>query len=93
MYRLLARGPPPRGEEEEDNYSTPVAFDVDDGNGGEVEVNGECGGDGNSDGPIDNNDNDDYDVDDKTTTTMGGWEDRSANVGRDGGRGGEGGGG
>ncbi len=34
--RLLARGLLPRGKEEEDNDSTPVAFDVDDGNGGEV---------------------------------------------------------
>ncbi len=34
--RWSARGPPPGGEEEEDNDSTPVAFDVDDGNGGEV---------------------------------------------------------
>ncbi len=39
--RRLARGPPPRSKEEEDNDSTPVAFDVDDSNGGKVEVNGE----------------------------------------------------
>ncbi len=62
LSRLLARGPPPGGEEEENNDSTPVAFDVDDGNGGEVEVNGECKGDGNSDGPIDNNNNNNYNV-------------------------------
>ncbi len=54
--RLLARGPPPGGKEEKDNASTPVVFDVNDGNGGEfVEVNGECEGNGNSDCPIDNN--------------------------------------
>jgi hypothetical protein len=52
--RLLARGPPPGGKKEKDNDSTPVAFDVDDGDGGKVvEVNGECEGNGNSDGPID----------------------------------------
>jgi hypothetical protein len=61
--RRLARGRPPRGKEEEDDDSTPVAFDVDDGNGGQVEVNGECKGNGNSNGPIDNNDNDNYDID------------------------------
>ncbi len=57
--RRLARGPPSGGEEEEDDDSTPVAFDVDDGDCGQVEVNGECEGNGNSDGPIDNNDNND----------------------------------
>jgi hypothetical protein len=40
--RQLTRGPPPGGEEEKDNDSTPVAFDVDDGDSGEVvEVNGD----------------------------------------------------
>ncbi len=34
--RLLARGPPPKGKEEKDNDSTPVAFDVNYGNGGEL---------------------------------------------------------
>jgi hypothetical protein len=34
----------PGGKEEEDNDSTPDAFDVDDGDGGKVEVNGECKG-------------------------------------------------
>ncbi len=58
---LLARGPPPGGKEEKDNGSTPVAFDVDDSNGGKVEVNGECKGNGNSNGPVDNND-DNYDA-------------------------------
>jgi hypothetical protein len=60
--RRLARGQPPRGKEEEDDDSTPVAFDVDDGNGGRVEVNGECEGNGNSNGPIDNNNNNDYNI-------------------------------
>jgi hypothetical protein len=64
LPRRLARGPPPGGKEEEDNNSTPVAFDVGDGDCGKVEVNGECVGDGNSDGPIDNNDDNNYDVDD-----------------------------
>ena len=54
--RRLARGPPPGGEEEEDDNSTPVAFDVDDSKGGKVEVNSECKGNGNSNGPVDNND-------------------------------------
>ncbi len=54
--------PPPGGKEEEDDDSTPVAFDVDDGNGGQVEVNGECKGNGNSDGPIDKNNNNDYNI-------------------------------
>ncbi len=58
----MARGPLPGGKEEKDNDSTPVAFDVNDGNGGKVvEVNGECEGNGNSDGPIDNNNDDNYD--------------------------------
>jgi hypothetical protein len=58
LSRLLARGPPLGGEEEKDNNSTPVAFDVNDSNGGKVvEVNGECEGNGKSDGPIDNNNN------------------------------------
>jgi hypothetical protein len=52
----LARGPLPRGEEEEYNDSTPVAFDFNEGDSSKVEVNGECGGDGNSNGPISNND-------------------------------------
>ncbi len=56
MSRLLARGPPPGGKEVEDNNSAPVAFDVDDGNGGKVEVNGEYKGNGNSNGPVDDND-------------------------------------
>ncbi len=60
--RLLARGLPPGGKEEKDNDSTPVAFDVDDGNGGTVEVNGEWEGDGNSDCPVDNNNDDNYNV-------------------------------
>jgi hypothetical protein len=59
LSRRLARGPPPGGAEEEDNNSTPVAFDVNDGDGGKVEVNGECKGNSNSNGPIDNNSNDD----------------------------------
>ena len=59
----MARGLPPGGKEEKDNNSTPVAFDVDDGNGGKVvEVNGECKGNGNSDGPVDNNNNNNYNV-------------------------------
>jgi hypothetical protein len=56
-------GPPPGGKEEKDNDSTPVGFDVDAGNGGEViEVNGECKGNGNSNGPIANNNNNNYNV-------------------------------
>ncbi len=51
MSRLLARGPPRGGEEEEDNDSTPVAFNVNDGNGGKVEVNGEYEGDGTAMAP------------------------------------------
>ncbi len=62
MSRLLARGLPPRGEDEEDNDSTLVAFDVKVGDGGKVEVNGECKGNGNSNGPEDNNNNNHYDV-------------------------------
>ncbi len=63
LSRLLARGPLPGGKEEKDNNSTPVVFDVNDGNGGKViEVNGECKGNGNSDGPIDNNNDDNYNV-------------------------------
>ncbi len=54
--RRLARGLPPGDKEEEDNDSTPVAFDVDDSKGGKVEVNSECKGNGNSNGPVDNND-------------------------------------
>jgi hypothetical protein len=60
--RLLARGPPPGGKEKEDNNSTPIAFDVNDGNSGKVEVNGECKGNGNIDGPVDNNEDNDYNV-------------------------------
>ncbi len=67
--RWLARVPPPGGKEEEDNDSTPVAFDVDDSNGGKVEVNGECKGNGNSDG---NNDNNDYDVNNDKNNDNGG---------------------
>jgi hypothetical protein len=82
--RLLARGPPPRGKGEMDNDSTPVAFDVNDGNGGKViEVNGECKGDGNSNGPVDNNNDDNYDVgNDNNDDDNGGGQDRSANMGR-----------
>ncbi len=58
----LARGPLPGGEEEEDDGSTPVVFDVNDGNGGQVEVKGECEGNGISNGTVDNNDNDNYDI-------------------------------
>jgi hypothetical protein len=85
LSRLLARGLPPGGEEEKDNDSTPVAFDVDDGNGGKViEVNGECKGNGNSDGPIDNNNDDNYDIsnDDNDDDNGGGGQDRSANLGQ-----------
>jgi hypothetical protein len=63
LSRQLARGPPPGGKEEEDINSTPVAYDDDDNGGGEVEVNGECEGDGNSNGPVDNNVNKDWDID------------------------------
>ncbi len=81
--RLLVRGPPPRGKEEEDDDSTPDAFDVDDGNGGQVdEVNGECEGNGNSNGPVDNNNNDDYDIDNNNNDNNGGGQDRSANMGQ-----------
>ncbi len=52
LSRLLARGPLPGGEEEKDNNITPVVFDVDDGNDGNViEVNGKCKGNGNSMAP------------------------------------------
>jgi hypothetical protein len=80
----LARGPPPGGKEEKDNNSTPVAFDVDDGNGGEVfEVNSECKGDSNSDGPVDTNNDDNYYIgnDDNNDNDSGGGQDRSANMG------------
>ncbi len=60
--RRLARGLQPGGKEEQDNNSTPVSFDVDDGNGGKVNFNSECKGDGNSNGPIDNSDDSDYNV-------------------------------
>jgi hypothetical protein len=80
--RRLARGPPPGGEEEEDEHSNPIAFDVADGDGGQVEVNGECESNGNSDGPVDNNDNNDYDIDNDDNDNDGGGQDRSANVGR-----------
>jgi hypothetical protein len=59
-FRQLAGGLPPGGKEEEDDDSTPVAFDVNDGNGGQVGVNSECEGNGNSAGPIDNNKDDNY---------------------------------
>ncbi len=36
LSRRLARGPLPGGKEEEDNNSTPFAFDVDDGKGDKV---------------------------------------------------------
>ncbi len=99
--RLLARGPLPGGKEEKDNNSTPVAFGVDDGDGGKVvEVNGECEGDGNSNGPIDNNNDDNYNVgnDDNDDNDGGGrtevqtWDD-CGGAGGDGGREGGGGGG
>ncbi len=71
--RRLASGLPPGGEEEEDDDSTPVAFDIDDGNcGGQVEVNGECEGNGNSDGPVDNNNNNDYNIDNNDNNNNGG---------------------
>ncbi len=80
--RLLARGQPPGGKEEKDNDSTPVAFDVDDGNDGKVvEVDGECKGNGNSDGSIDNNNDSNYDVGNDDDDNDGGGQDRSANVG------------
>jgi hypothetical protein len=66
--------PPPGGEEEEDDDSTPVAFDVDDGNGGQVEVNSECKGNGNSNGPIDKNNNNDYNNYNKDNNNDGGEE-------------------
>jgi hypothetical protein len=72
LSRLLARGLPPEGKGEEDNDSAPVAFDVDDGNGGKNEVNGECEGDGNSDGPVDSNDINNHDVDDNDGDVDGG---------------------
>jgi hypothetical protein len=83
--RLLARGPPPGGKEEKDNNSTPVAFDVDDSDGGKVvEVNGECKGNGNSDGPVDNNNNDNYNVgnDNNDDNDGGGGRTEAKNVGR-----------
>jgi hypothetical protein len=83
--RRLARGLPPGGKEKDDNNSTPVAFDVNDGNGGKFEVNGECKGDGNSNGPIDNNDDYNYDVnndDNNNGNNGGGGQDRGANVGQ-----------
>jgi hypothetical protein len=101
LSRRLARGLPPGGKEEEDNGSTPVAFDVDDSNGGKVEVNGECEGDGNSDGPVEKN-NDSHcnvDNDDNNGSNGGGGRtevqtlDDCGGAGGDGGRGGEGGGG
>jgi hypothetical protein len=70
--RRLARGPLPGGKEEEDDDSTPVAFDVDDGNGGQVEVNGECKGNGNRDGPVDNINDNDYDIDNDDNNNNGG---------------------
>ncbi len=100
LSRWLARGLPPKGKEEEDNNSTPVAFDIDDGNGGKVEVNGECEGGCNSNGPIDNNDDSNYNVvnNDNNDNEGGGrtesqtWGD-CGGAGGDGGRGGGGGGG
>jgi hypothetical protein len=82
LSRWLARGPPPGGKEEEDNDSTPVAFDVDDSNGSKVEVNGDWEGDGNSNGPIDNNDGNECNVDNNNNDDNGGGQDRSANVGQ-----------
>jgi hypothetical protein len=57
-------GLPPGGEEEEENNSTLVAFDVNDGNGGKVELNGDCRGNSKRDGPVYNNNDEDYNVDD-----------------------------
>ncbi len=92
----------PGGEEEKDNDSTPVAFDVDDDNGGKVvEVNGEFEGDGSSDGPVDNNNDNNYNLgNDNNDDNDGGggrtevqtWDD-CGGVGGYGGRGGGGGGG
>ncbi len=70
--RWLARGPPPKGKEEEDDDSTPVASDVDDGNGGQVEVNGECEGKGNINGPIDNYIDDNYNINNNDNDNDGG---------------------
>jgi hypothetical protein len=85
LSRRLARGLLPGDKEEEDNNSTPVAFDVDDGISGKVELDGECEGDGNSDGPVDNNNNNNYDINDDNNNgnhdEVGG-QDRSANMGR-----------
>jgi hypothetical protein len=39
---MVSQRAAPRGKEEEDEDSSPVAFDVDDSNSGQVEVNGEC---------------------------------------------------
>ncbi len=97
--RQLARGLPPRGKEEDDNNSTPVAFDVNDGNGGKVEVNGEYKGNSNSNGPVDNNNNNNYNIDNDNKDNNGGagrteaqtW-DNCGGAGGDGGKGGEGGG-
>ncbi len=82
LSRLLAREPPPGGEEEKDNNSTPVAFDVNDGDGGKViEVNGECESNGNSNDPVDNNNGNNYNVgNDDNDDDDGGGQDRSANV-------------
>ncbi len=81
--RRLARGTPPGGKEEEDDDSTPVAFDVNDGNGGQVEVNSECEGNGNSDGPVDNNNDDDYSINnDDNNNDGGGGQNRITNLGQ-----------
>ncbi len=80
--RWLARGPPPGGKEDkEDEDSTPVAFDANDGDDGQVEVNGECKGNGNHDGPVDKNNDDDYAIYNDENNNDGGGQDRSANVG------------
>ncbi len=73
LSRQLARGPLPGGKEEKDTNSTPVVFDVDGSNGGKVEVNGECKGNGNSDGLVDNKeDNNNYNVNDHNGGNDGG---------------------
>jgi hypothetical protein len=85
LSKLLARGLPLKGEEEKDNDSTPVVFDVNDGNGGKViEVNGECKGDGNIDGLVDNTlmTTTTWAMTLRMTTMGGGGPNKSANVGR-----------
>ncbi len=71
----------PEVRKKKDNDSTPVAFDVNDGNSGKVEVNGECKGDGNSNGPVDNNDDNDYNIGNNDNDNNGGGQDRSTRMG------------